>query len=1082
MKRFWLLPVCMLGLMVTSGVCAQGDFESIFNGRDLTGWAGRTDLWKVEDGMIVGSTHDHKIDRNTFLIWQGGKPGDFVLRAKMKFEEANSGIQYRSVVDDDKQFFVSGNQCDLHPKAEYYGMLYSEKTGLGIVAQGGQKVEVGADGKKKVVGKTEGPTTADTAGWNDIEIHAEGNHLIHKVNGKVTVDVTGDHETITRAGVIAFQLHVGKPMKVWIKDVQIKKLDVEPQVLTTPVDQIRVPDGFKVELVYTVPRETQGSWVALTAAPDGSLIASDQSDAGLFRVKPSKIGDGQKGTTVSKINVPISNARGMCVAFNALYVMRSDDGNGLWRVTDSTGDGRYDKAEQLFAINGSTEHGPHAVIPDIDGKSLLICSGNAAAVPPDLTHSAVPRVWGEDQLLPRQPDGNGHARGRLAPGGWVARISPDGKQRSLLTVGYRNEYDIAQNRAGDIFTFDADMEWDFGQPWYRPTRICESMSGVDFGWRNGSGKWPEYSADSMRPVVNIGPASPTGVLFAYDAKFPVKYRESLIFLDWTYGTIWSGHLSPEKGAYKATFEPFVGADALPVTDAAVGADGALYFAVGGRKIQSALYRVIYVGSEPTDAPVPVVQLTPERQLRRDLEAFHGVVHAKAVEVAWAQLGHDDATVRHAARIALESQPVDQWRVRVLDSSSTIAPRAMIHAAIALARHGAVSDRTALVERLASIDVVGLSEDEQLEYLRAVSLAFIRLTEAAEGKEVDPDAGAPGRPTEAERKMLLAKINPLFPSTDARVNRELATMLIYLEAPKIAGRVLDHMAALPPQTKPDWASFLSRNDQYGNRASKMLSDMPPTEGMHYAFVLRNLKKGWTLDQRKTYFQFLIDASKKPGGASFANYLKHIREEALANCTPAQRVALVDLASVDLNRTPDFKIHPPKGPGRMWTLEESVKAVNQVKLKKRDFKQGRNLFFATGCAACHRFDGFGGAIGPDLTSAGGKLDLKNLLEAVIDPSKAISDQYGSSVIARNDGATLMGLVVDNDANNAEGELLIFTHDPNAAPVRVSKKSVKSVTPSPVSQMPPALINTLNAQELADLVAYLLSGGNDRHGYFR
>ena len=183
---------------------------------------------------------------------------------------------------------------------------------------------------------------------------------------------------------------------------------------TPPPPQIEVPEGFMVERIYQVPRKTQGSWVSLAVAPDGTIIVSDQYDKGIFRVTPSKIGDGEKGTVVEKEPTGISNAWGMCVAFDALYVMRCGKGNGLWRVTDSDGDGRFDKPEQLFALTGASEHGPHAVLPDLDGKSLLINGGNITNLPSGITHHGVPPVWKEDLLLPRQPDGRGHNRGRLA--------------------------------------------------------------------------------------------------------------------------------------------------------------------------------------------------------------------------------------------------------------------------------------------------------------------------------------------------------------------------------------------------------------------------------------------------------------------------------------------------------------------------------------------------------------------------------------------------------------------------------------------------------------------------------------------
>ena len=108
------------------------------------------------------------------------------------------------------------------------------------------------------------------------------------------------------------------------------------------------------------------------------------------------------------------------------------------------------------------------------------------------------------------------------PGGWVTRLDPGTYKQELICIGFRNQYDIALNRYGDLFTFDADMEWDLGSPWYRPTRICQVVSGGDYGWRSGSGKFPTYYEDSLPPVVEIGPGSPTGVVSCEGAAFPSK--------------------------------------------------------------------------------------------------------------------------------------------------------------------------------------------------------------------------------------------------------------------------------------------------------------------------------------------------------------------------------------------------------------------------------------------------------------------------------------------------------------------------------------------------------------------------------
>ncbi len=126
---------------------------------------------------------------------------------------------------------------------------------------------------------------------------------------------------------------------------------------------------------------------------------------------------------------------------------------------------------------------------------------------------------------------------------------PRAKTIEMFTAGFRNEFDFAFDANGEIFTYDADMEWDIGSPWYRPTRICQATSGGDFGWRSGNGKWPVYYPDSLPPVVDIGPGSPTGGLFGTGAKFPAKYQRAFFGLDWTYGTLYAIHLTPDGASF-----------------------------------------------------------------------------------------------------------------------------------------------------------------------------------------------------------------------------------------------------------------------------------------------------------------------------------------------------------------------------------------------------------------------------------------------------------------------------------------------------------------------------------------------------
>ena len=224
---------------------------------------------------------------------------------------------------------------------------------------------------------------------------------------------------------------------------------------------------------------------------------------------------------------------------------------GLWRLRDTNNDDQYDEEQLLRRIEGGGEHGPHGIVLSPDGKSLYVACGNHTKLPDHMELSRAARAWNEDQVVTRLWDANGHARGILAPGGYICKTDPDGKTFELISYGYRNEYDIAFNSLGDLFTYDSDMEWDAGAPWYRPTRICMAPSGSDLGWRSGAGKWPVYYPDSLPALVDIGPGSPTGVVSGQGAKFPAKYQHAIFANDWTYGTMYAIHLKPEGGAYKA---------------------------------------------------------------------------------------------------------------------------------------------------------------------------------------------------------------------------------------------------------------------------------------------------------------------------------------------------------------------------------------------------------------------------------------------------------------------------------------------------------------------------------------------------
>lgn len=806
---------------------------------------------------------------------------------------------------------------------------------------------------------------------------------------------------------------------------------VASAVEATPAERIRVPEGFKVERLHSVPQTEEGSWVNMTPDPKGRLIVSDQYGP-LYRITPGKTAN---DTKVERLKVAIGEAHGLLYAFDSLYVVvngKAAQGSGLYRLRDTDGDDQFDEVKLLQKFGYAGEHGPHAVILSPDGKSLYVCAGNHTK-PPEFTDSRVPRRWQEDHVLPRMWDAGGHAVGIMAPGGWVVKTDPDGKKLELIGNGFRNEFDIAFNPAGELFTFDADMEWDIGSPWYRPTRVCHITSGAEFGWRSGTGKWPAYYPDSLPAAVDIGPGSPTGITFGTGAKFPAKFQQALFVCDWSYGLIYVAHLKPDGSTYTGEFERFATASPLPVTDIVVNpVDGALYFTIGGRRTQSGLYRVTYVGSEST-APVAITKDAgaEARALRHKLEAFHGKQDPAAIDTAWPYLGHADRFVRFAARVAIEHQPAEKWQTRALGEKN---PRAAITALVALARCGDPDLQPRLITALNQLEFAKLPTDDQLALLRAYGLAFTRM----------------GKPAADVRQSILKRLDQHFPANDRFLDRELCVVLVYLEAPNVAARTLKLLAA--GETQEDQT--------------------------HFAFCLRPLATGWTLDQRREYFSWFNKTGSFRGGHSFSGFLKNIRTEAIDKLSDKEKEALKDILEAEPPSSAADEPLKQRPMVKNWKVDDLLPTVD-ASLRGRDFKRGREMFAAAACFKCHRFQREGGIIGPDLTGVGKRFNNQYLLESIIEPSKVNSDQYQATIFELSTGQTVIGRIANANGDN----VMVITNmlEPGKF-VNVNVHQIEDQRPATTSMMPTGLVDTLTQDEILDLLAFLRSGGDPKDEAFQ
>lgn len=800
----------------------------------------------------------------------------------------------------------------------------------------------------------------------------------------------------------------------------------EPKA-TDPVS-LKMPPGFKAELLYSVSGPDYGSWVSLCVDPKGRLITSDQ-DGKLYRLTVPAIGSNEK-VKVETIPVDLGMAQGLCWAFDSLYVVVNGRGSGLYRVTDTNNDDTLDKVDLLRKIEGAGEHGPHAVLLAPDGKTLYVLGGNHTKIP-NPEKSLVPRNYQEDQLLPRMWDAGGHAVGILAPGGWICKTDKDGKTWELFCSGFRNEYDIAFNADGELFTYDSDMEWDIGAPWYRPTRVNHAVAGAEFGWRSGSGKWPAYYPDSLPAAANVGPGSPTGVVFGTGAKFPAKYQKALFINDWSYGNLYAVHLTPDGASYSGEVERFCFGTPLPLTDLVIHPDGAMYFTIGGRKTQSGLYRVTYNGPEST---APVDGHDPRnkdlRDLRRSIEAKFTSTDASVVDEVWQYLSHADRHIRFAARIAIEHQPVARWREKALKESN---PDAAITAALALARCGEKSDLDGITANLARLSWDKLNDRQRLDLLRGFGLAFARF----------------GPPSATARQAALKTIDAVYPTRNVTENRELALVELYLGAPNAIERTLKLANAAGTQE----------------------------ESFHYIFHMRSITQGWTPETRKAYFTWFNEvAGKFRGGNSFSRYIANVKNEAIGNLTDAEKLALKPVLDAAPKAADPAEI--PRAFVKKWTVDELLPEL-ETGLKGRDFNRGKSLFAATQCFKCHIFDNTGGIVGPNLTAVGRRFSNKDLVENIIDPSRVISDQYAATIFSLKDGRIVTGRIANMGGENIS--VMENMLDPGRL-TGINRNAIEEMADSKASMMPNGLLDTLNLEEALDLIAYLKSGGNPNDAMFK
>ena len=780
---------------------------------------------------------------------------------------------------------------------------------------------------------------------------------------------------------------------------------------TDPASFVTTP-GFEIQLVRSA-KDDEDSWVSLAVDPKGRLVIAKEK-VGILRMQLSE--DGSQVTSVETIDRTLKECRGFAFIGETLFA-NANNSKALYRLKPDGEDG-FGKPEVVYESSGGVGHGRNDITVGPDGM-LYSIHGDSVDLPPRVADRTSPfrnAAFGE-------PRKEGH----------LLRIDPDTGKVTIVAVGLRNPFGIDFNPQGDVFTYDADAEYDMGSPWYRPTRVNHLVVGGDYGWRAVTKSWPSYypdHPDNALPSFDVGKGSPTAVKFGTRSSFPKRYRDALFILDWTYGRIIAVHAVARGASYLMSAETFLQGRPLNVTDLDFAPDGSMYFVTGGRKTRSALYRVRYVG-EPGDVASQTAQkqrrakfAAESRRLRRSLEKRIVSNEAMSVDRVVSCLASDDPWIRHAARNVLERQANSQW---VQASLTHRSMQMVLSASLSIARRLRFDPndnlRQQVLASLNRMDLGKLSRSQKQTALYAYNLLI-----------PDCDDSEPC-------KTAANQVASIFPDGSYVVNRAASELLVRWKHPEAVPKTMRLL----------------------NTAKE------PVQQMQFLYVLRNVKQGWTPQLREQYFSALSMTREYVGGEGMNSFLTKIREEAVATLSDHETRSLGELTKDPRRALRQTKVSSdrPRAFVRQWTVNEVLAGSGSG---KGDPKIGKQIFVHAKCVNCHRFKGQGTWVGPDLTSIARRFNRHDILGSIIRPSEVISEKYQSLQVVTKDGQSYVGQVAMG-IDYRDPVLRLATDPANPLEtIEISKERIALQKRSDVSWMPKGLLDTFSRDDILNLLAYL------------
>jgi putative heme-binding domain-containing protein len=814
--------------------------------------------------------------------------------------------------------------------------------------------------------------------------------------------------------------------------------------------------NFSIERVN--PADKTDSYVALTFDSQGRLVVSKELDHPRLLLDNDKDGIYESEKVLTE---KVRNCQGLWFDGRVMYgscvdVEKSQEAGktapaqpapgggrggpnpnrpaGVFRLEDTNGDDVADTFETLGMAGGIQEHGPHAIRRRPDGGMAVIV-GNNETIADEALDLDSPILKDKDaQFLPYFANFGTSARegAHSAIYEWV----PEAKKFRVFSGGNRNSYDFGYNVAGEAFLFDSDMEWDIGLPWYREVRTAHQVLNGNYGYRNGSGKYPPYYIDSLPPVRDLVRGSPVGVEFYTSYAYPQEFFDNLFEADWSRGRLLYTALTPNGATYSARSDraEFVHGEPFNVTDVEVGPDGMLYFTTGGRSTTGGVWRLRYKG--PATAPpdmtgILAVVRQPQalsswgwaaiEKVKASMGANFGAELEKLARNASASAADRSRAIYEMQRhgpppsTALLTALATDWKPEVRAAAVYVAgvqgsaaspvaaaglkdrdPVVRRRSAEALMRMGQAPDKPSLAP---VPDIYALLNDAD-RFVRWAGRIAIEHTARNEWKdrvlkETNPLGALEGslawvRTANGEDlKPIVDKLFAMMKQTSLSTENKLRLYrtLMYTttelkgglsaaQREQLYGLVATQFPATDQRLNRELALMIGYSGEAPGIA-ELLSAIPSgTDNqqlqLQYLYALRMIKQGWTTAQKTQLAEILGRAAKWRGGAQFINFVGQFYD------------AVADLYATDEEKQILYEKAPEFSPLTPQELE-AIKARQA----------------AAAAAGRGGFGGRGGPTSPLAARTQGRVVSRQEMmeEAVYQPQQNLSAEEGRKVFEAN-----------------------------------------------------------------------------------